>query len=139
MRKYGFTLIELMIVVAIISIIAAIAMPNLMRSRIQSNESTTIGNLRTITSSQVSYRSTHSTYATFDELTSADPPYLNGDWSAERNGYAYDLQVDEYAWDCSAEPVIVGGGGERTFYVDQSGIIREDGPDGPPIGTDGGS
>jgi prepilin-type N-terminal cleavage/methylation domain-containing protein len=51
----GFTLIELLIVVAIIAIIAAIAIPSLLRARVSSNESATIGDIRTIHSAQTAY------------------------------------------------------------------------------------
>ena len=55
MKNKGFTLIELMIVVAIIAIIAAIAIPNLLRSRLQSNEAAAIGNLKTIVGAQTAF------------------------------------------------------------------------------------
>lgn len=53
----GFSLIELMIVVAIILIIAAIAIPNLLRARIAANESSAVASLRTITTAEVTYAS----------------------------------------------------------------------------------
>ena len=57
----GFSLIELLIVVAIILIIAAIAIPNLLRARIAANESSAVGSIRTINTSNVTYQSTFPT------------------------------------------------------------------------------
>ncbi len=141
-KKAGFTLIELMIVVAIIAIIAAIAIPNLLRSRIQSNESATIGNLKALTGAQVSYHAAKSTYAsTFAQMTGATPPFLEGDWTAVKQGYNYTLNTGTTTqWNCNADPANQGVTGNRYFYVDESGVIRwaEGGAadtSSPPIGS----
>src|SRR5260370_17152992 len=73
-KQKGFSLIELLIVVAIILIIAAIAIPNLMRSRMAANESSAVGSLRTINTAEVTYSTTYGTgFAPLGNLGGADP------------------------------------------------------------------
>lgn len=144
--QMGFTLIELMIVVAIIAIISAIAIPNLLQSRIQSNEAAAIGNLRAICSAQSAYNAANFVFATdFDELQGPTPPFLSGEWGeAPKSGYAYSLDGSTVLnFNARAEPVEHQVTGRRYFYTDASAVIRfsTDGPadeTGQPLWETGG-
>ena len=133
----GFTLIELMIVVAIIAIIAAIAIPNLLRSRMQSNEAAAQGNLRTIVGAQVAYHAANYEYSVdFAALTGAIPPFLDGDWAVPKSGYNFvpGGTVDNFT--ANANAVNYGVTGSKGFFTDASGVIRYvDGADADAMST----
>src|ERR1700685_2466662 len=80
-KEKGFSLIELLIVVAIILIIAAIAIPNLLRSRMAANEASAVGSVRTVNTAAVTYNSTYNNGypSTLTEIgtTSATQPSCN--------------------------------------------------------------
>jgi len=123
----AFTLIEMMIVVAVIAIIAAIALPNLLRSRLQANESSAIQDLRVIGSAEITYYSAHSRFGNFAELTATIPEFINAGWveGREKSGYIFSLPVaDESNFECYATPISPGDTGHRYFRTDASGSIR---------------
>ena len=126
MRKTGgFTLIELMIVIAIIVVIVAIAIPNLLRSRIQSNETSAIENIRAIVSAETTYHAANSAYTTdFNDLNNATPPFINGNWFPYKNGYLYTLTGTNTNYILNSDPEEYGTSGNRSFFCDASGVIR---------------
>ncbi len=75
-KQKGFSLIELLIVVAIILIIAAIAIPNLLRSKMAANEASAVASLRTLNTTEILYSTTYSTLS--PDLASLGPDTSDG-------------------------------------------------------------
>ncbi len=132
-KQKGFSLIELLIVVAIILIIAAIAIPNLLRSRKAANESSAVGSLRTINTAEVTFPASLAALggAAPCTATSAQACLLDQVLSAgTKSGYTFkwtgDGNTPSVGYSITGTPVTVGTTGQRMFCSDQSGVIRFD-------------
>ena len=165
MRKQkGFSLIELLIVVAIILVIAAIAIPNLLRARIAANEASAVRSIRTIDTVEVTYASAYPNLGYANNLATLGPGSNSGNTSASstnailldsvlgcvtgtgstpcaKSGYNFILSGGTpvsgiiYTYLTTADPVTQEQTGHRHFYSDTPGFIRYN-ETGPAISTD---
>lgn len=141
-KQAGFSLIELLIVVAIILIIAAIALPNLMIARMSANEASAVQSLRTIQSAETAYATTYPAVgfsATLAELngssnslcsaTSAQACLIDNVLaSGNKSGYVITWTGDGFtpsvSYNINADPAVRGSSGRRSFFTNYPGVIR---------------
>jgi prepilin-type N-terminal cleavage/methylation domain-containing protein len=131
-KNSGFTLIELMIVIAIIAIIAAIAIPNLIQARKGGNEAAAIGALRTLNTAQSLFREGDKDHnGTLDYASTLVALQTNGNLidsvlgTGTKQGYSYTiLAATQFTWSAQASPLTPGKSGDRYFFIDESGVIR---------------
>ena len=130
MNKKAFSLVEIMIVVAIIALLAAIAIPNLLRAKISANDALAKSTLRTLSTAAETYATTNQgTYpGDIASLTSpaTGPAYVNKNYCDENvSGFDYtcDFNTDSYVF--TATPTIVGTSGTKVVTIETGGILSE--------------
>ncbi len=151
----GFSLIELLVVVAVILIIAAIAIPNYMRSKMRANEASSVQSLRNIATAELVYSTTYGVDFS-NTLLQLSGNGINPDQnnaglidetlaSGIKGGYVitytpltFDPQGNPSTYSVTADPQVPGTTGTRHYYTDQSCVIRwndtaQAGATDPPI------
>ena len=134
-KRRGFSLIELMIVIAIILVIATIALPKLNRAKMYAHETAAIKTIQTLHTAQTQYQSQFGRFAA--SLVELGPPQsgqagpqsadlIDGNLaSGEKSGYRFTVTGNPAGYVISAVPIAYNSTGSRTFFSDQSMQIRQ--------------
>jgi len=142
-REVGFSLIELLMVVAIILVVAALAIPNLLRARISANEASAVSSLRALNAAQITYESTYPTVGYATSLSSLSgvsctPPGSSGSClidtllaSGSKSGYSFTLTgtsgTPNAAYQFIAAPLTPNQTGTRYFCSFADAVVRVSG------------
>ena len=134
-RRLGFSLMELLIVVAILMIIGAVAVPRINTALVNAKEMAATREIHNLIQAQTQYMSQFGRFAT--SLAELGPPpsgqpspsgadLVSGEMAkGAKNGYQFILQGTQQGFTLNANPVAYPSTGRRTFYADQTGVIRE--------------
>jgi len=137
-KSKGFTLVEILVVVAIVGLLAALSIPNLVRSRINANEASSKRDLRTYSSAIENFHSAQNPPAYPPDLltlSTTNPSYLDSAMAGgARLGYRYTYTwVNANQYTLSATPLVPNITGVSTFFVDETGVVRFNNAAGNPI------
>lgn len=123
--KKSFTLVEIVIVVAIIALLSVLAIPNLLRSRVNANDTMAKASLKSISTALENYLAINQSYpTTTTPLLIAAPPYLSVDYfTGIYNGFSYTANLTNYTYFITAIPTSPNLG-STTFTVSTGGVMR---------------
>jgi len=142
--KKGFTLVEIMVVVAIVGLLTAISVPIFIRTRMNANEQMVRGDLRSFSTANESYQTTQSPPAYGADIDILiEQNYLDSAWAdgGRRHGYVFTYAVegeDGGSYSILAEPAIENISGINDYCIDQRGVILV-GAEGDDTGCTGGT
>ena len=130
-KKLAFTLIELLIVIAIIASLAAIGIPYLLRARMNANESSIRADLKTLSTAAESFYSAQNPHIYPPNIAAlaavgVGPSYLDSSWAVvgqPRHGYNVVYLAAANTYSALATPVTPNTTGVNTFCIDQTGVI----------------
>lgn len=127
-KTSAFTLMEIMIAVAILSVLVMLAIPNFLRTRMVSNETAALASLKTIYNAcQLYYANNSDTYpSTLEDMSTSNPPYIDSVLAGGRKqGYLFVYSsADADHFTVNANPISPGRTGERYFYMNEAGTIH---------------
>lgn len=126
MDRKGFTLVEVMIVVSVIALLTAIAIPNVLKMRLTANDVAAQATLKTISTAFESFLTANGVYPpSKDELLTVDPPYLSRDYFVGTySGFTYGPTFDAAGYAVAAVPVTIGKTGTTTYTITTGGVLE---------------
>lgn len=124
--EFGLTLIELLIIVAIISLLASMTIPYLLRTKITANDAIARNSLSSLSSAtEIYYASESGAYpASMADLTSSTPPYMNVDYcDTTSHGFSYACTNSRTDYTYAATPTFIGLTGTTVYTISTGGIL----------------